>query len=79
MPDKHEVGGSSPLGPTNRTSVRRQKCFTEGISDLAESDSSTWANQPVTEPEPDVTASADKSASERFTEAGADREEPQGL
>ena len=45
MPDKHEVGGSSPLGPTRRTSVRRQKCFTEGISDLAESDSSTWANQ----------------------------------
>ena len=23
MPDKHEVGGSSPLGPTNRTKLNK--------------------------------------------------------
>ena len=53
MPDKHEVGGSSPLGPTKHTNVCRQKCVTEGISYLAESDSSTWANQTVKRPQAD--------------------------
>ena len=57
MPDKHEVGGSSPLGPTNaqwcvvkrakpnRNNIERASPL--GISYLAESDSSTWANQQV--------------------------------
>ena len=47
MPDKHEVGGSSPLGPTRRESV---KAFTarysrEAVKLDAESDSSKKAYQ----------------------------------
>ena len=39
MPDKHEVGGSSPLGPTNRTKVeyesfkKRKRLFSSKARD----------------------------------------------
>ena len=39
MPDKHEVGGSSPLGPTSTRSVQKQEIYYNlygGVAQLGE-------------------------------------------
>ena len=55
MPDKHEVGGSSPLGPTRAQACSGKRGREERVLHRrykyasAESDSkSTWANQSTT-------------------------------
>ena len=38
MPDKHEVGGSSPLGPTTESKTLKKKEIAEGDLVLSSSD-----------------------------------------